>query len=59
MVFREVDGKAKIAFVNDANGSQIAYANYDVYYPSVVFQQANNMLDKQSFNYFVLGLVCL
>jgi CubicO group peptidase (beta-lactamase class C family) len=55
MVFCEVDGKAKIAFANDANGSQIAYVNYDIYYPSVVFQQAHSMLDKQSFNYFVLG----
>jgi CubicO group peptidase (beta-lactamase class C family) len=55
MVFREVDGKAKIAFVNDADGRLTAYTNYDTNYPSVVFQQVNNMLDKQSFNYFVLG----
>lgn len=55
MVFREVDGKAKIAFVNDASGRRIAYANYDTNYPSVVFQQVNNTLDKKSFNYFVLG----
>lgn len=55
MVFREVDGKAKIAFNKDTNGSRIAYVNYDVYCPSVVFQQAHSMLDKQSFNYSVLG----
>jgi hypothetical protein len=54
-VFREVDGKAKIEFVNDASGRRIAYANYDTNYPSVVFQQVNNMLDKPIFNYFVLG----
>lgn len=55
MIFREVDGKAKIAFVNDASGRRIAYANYDTNYPSVVFQQVTNTLDKQSFNYFILG----
>jgi len=55
MVFREVDGKAKIAFVNDASGHRIAYTNYDTNYPSVVFHQVNNTLDKQSFNFFVLG----
>ncbi len=37
MVFREVNGKAKIAFVNDASGRHIAYVNYDTNYPSVVF----------------------
>lgn len=55
MVFREVDGKAKIAFVNDVSGHRIAHVNYDTHYPSVAFQQVNRMLDKQSFNYFVLG----
>lgn len=55
MVFREVDGKAKIAFVNDSSGRHIAYANYDTNYPSAAFQQVNNTLDKPSFNYFVLG----
>lgn len=55
LVFREVDGKAKIAFDNDSNGHLIAYVNYDTYYPSVVFQKVNNILDTQGFNYFVLG----
>jgi hypothetical protein len=55
MVFREVNGKAKVAFVTDASGRRIAYANYDTNYPSSVFQQVNNTLDKQSFNFFVLG----
>lgn len=55
MVFREVNGKAKIAFVKEASGRHIAYANYDTKYPSTVFMQVNNTLHKQSFNYFVLG----
>ena len=56
MVFREVDGKAKIAFVNDASGRHIAHINYETHYPSVVFQQVNDPFDKQSVNYFILGL---
>lgn len=55
LIFQEVDGKAKIAFVNDANGQRTAYINYDIHYPSVVFQQVNNMFDKQSFNFLVIG----
>lgn len=55
LVFREVNGKAKIAFSNDENGRRIAHINFDTHYPSVIFQQVNNMLDKQGFNYFVLG----
>lgn len=55
MVFREVDGKAKIAFANDATGERIAYVNYDIFYPSSVFQQVHSTLDKKSFNSFVLG----
>lgn len=55
MVFREVDGKAKIAFASDDNGRRIAYVNYDTYYPSSVFQEVYSMLDTQSFNYLVLG----
>ncbi len=55
MVFREVDGKAKIAFSNDASGRRVAYIDYDTNYPSQVFRQVNNTLDKQSFNYFILG----
>jgi hypothetical protein len=49
MVFREVDGKAKIAFVNDASGRRIAYTNYDTNYPNQYFQQVNHTLDKQSY----------
>jgi CubicO group peptidase (beta-lactamase class C family) len=57
MVFREVDGKAKIAFINDASGRRAAYIDspFAEIYPNVVFQQVNDILDKQSVNYFVLG----
>ena len=51
MVFRDVDGKAKIAFVKDATGRRVAYIDY----PFMVFQQVNNMFDKQGVNYFIIG----
>jgi hypothetical protein len=51
MVFRDVNGKSKIAFAKDVDGNQIAYINL----PVVVFQQVNNGLNKQSVNYFILG----
>lgn len=57
MVFREVDGKGKIAFVNDGNGPLMAHVNYDIHYPSVVFQQVNNPLYKKSFNTLILGFI--
>ncbi len=56
MVFCEVDGKSKIAFVNDAAGRLVAYTNYDTKYPNQVYLQVTNTLDKQSFNYMVMGL---
>ena len=51
MVFRDVDGKAKIAFVLDAAGRRVAYIDY----PFMVFQQVNNTFDKQGVNYFIIG----
>ena len=51
MVFRQVDGNAKIAFAPDPSGRRIAYIDY----PFMVFQQISNPLDKQSVNYFVIG----
>lgn len=57
MVFREVEGKAKITFVNDASGRRTAYIDYDIHYPYQVFQQVSNPLNKQSFNYFILGFI--
>lgn len=51
MVFRDVNGHSKIAFVNDATGRRVAYIDY----PFMVFQQVNNTLDKQSLNYVIIG----
>jgi CubicO group peptidase (beta-lactamase class C family) len=51
MVFREVDGKSKIAFVNDATGRRVAYIDY----PFMVFQQVNDPFDKQIVNYIIIG----
>ncbi|MGB7281381.1 MAG: serine hydrolase domain-containing protein [Candidatus Acidiferrum sp.] len=51
MVFRDVDGKAKIAFVKDATGRRVAYVDY----PFMVFQQVNDTFDKQSVSYFIIG----
>ncbi|MCE5317540.1 MAG: hypothetical protein LLG04_09315 [Parachlamydia sp.] len=50
-VFRQVDGKAKIAFINDASGRPVAHTDC----PFMVFQQVNHILDKQSVNFFFLG----
>jgi hypothetical protein len=51
LVFREVDGQAKIAFVGDPTGRRVAYIDY----PFMVFQQVNNALDKQTVNYVIMG----
>jgi len=51
MLFRQVDGPAKIAFVKDATGRRVAYIDY----PFMVFQQVNNTFDKQIVNYVIIG----
>jgi CubicO group peptidase (beta-lactamase class C family) len=51
MLFRQLDGPAKIAFVSDPAGRRVAYIDY----PFMVFQQVNSTLDKQSVNYFIIG----
>lgn len=51
MLFQAVDGKAKVAFVKDANGRSVAYIDY----PFMVFQRIENLSDKQSVNYVVIG----
>lgn len=51
MVFREVDGNAKVAFVNNATGRRVAYIDY----PFMVYQQVNDTLDKQAVNYVIIG----
>jgi CubicO group peptidase (beta-lactamase class C family) len=51
MVFREVDGKAMVVFTNEPGGRRVAYIDY----PFMVFQQVNDLTDKQTFNYVLLG----
>ncbi|MGH9742353.1 MAG: serine hydrolase domain-containing protein [Candidatus Acidiferrum sp.] len=51
MLFRDVDGKAKIDFVEDATGRHVAYIDF----PFMVFQLITNPFDKQSVNYFIIG----
>ncbi len=51
MLFRDVNGHAKIAFVKDATGRRVAYIDY----PFMVFQQVNDTFDKQIVNYFIMG----
>jgi CubicO group peptidase (beta-lactamase class C family) len=51
MQFRSVNGPEKVTFVKDANGKRIAYIDY----PFMVFQEVDSALDKQMFNYVVIG----
>ncbi len=51
MLFRDVDGQDKVAFVKDANGHLILYIDY----PFMVFQKIENTLDKSMVNYVILG----
>jgi CubicO group peptidase (beta-lactamase class C family) len=51
MLFRSVDGPEKIAFVKDSSGRRLAYIDY----PFMLFQEVDSGLDKQIFNYILLG----
>ena len=51
MVFRNVDGKDKLAFTKDAIGRPVFYIDY----PFMVFLRVDSLFDKQNFNYFVIG----
>jgi CubicO group peptidase (beta-lactamase class C family) len=51
MLWREVDGQDKIAFVKDASGNLVAYIDF----PFMVFQEIENTLDKSMVNYVILG----
>ncbi|MEQ1473426.1 MAG: hypothetical protein ABLQ96_06380, partial [Candidatus Acidiferrum sp.] len=51
MLFREVDGADKLAFIKDANGSVILYIDF----PFMVFQRVESFLDTKIVNYTVLG----
>jgi CubicO group peptidase (beta-lactamase class C family) len=59
MLFRDVNGHEKLAFVNDASGHRVLYIDY----PFMVFQKLQNPLDHKIFNYvvmcFSLGVVLL
>jgi CubicO group peptidase (beta-lactamase class C family) len=52
MLFRNVDGPEKLAFVKDNSGHRVIYLDY----PFMVLQEVDSGLDKQAFNYFVIGL---
>ena len=52
MVFGNVDGPEKLAFMKDSNGRRVCYLDY----PFMVFQEVDAALDKQAFNYVVIGL---
>jgi CubicO group peptidase (beta-lactamase class C family) len=59
MLFRDVNGHAKLAFVNDASGGRVLYIDY----PFMVFQNLQHPLDNKIFNFvvicFSLGVVLL
>lgn len=52
MLFKSVDGPEKIAVVKDKDGRRLLYIDF----PFMLFQEVDSGLDKQAFNYFVIGL---
>src|SRR5277367_5204313 len=50
-VYREVDGKDKLAFVKDAIGRPVFYMDY----PFMVFLRVDNPLNKKGLNLFIVG----
>lgn len=52
MLFQSVDGSEKVAFVKDSLGHRTAYIDF----PFMVLQEVGATLDKQAFNYVVIGL---
>lgn len=59
MLFRDVDGQEKLAFVKDPNGRVIMYIDY----PFMLFQRIENTFDRTGVNYviggFSLGVIAL
>jgi hypothetical protein len=51
MLFRDVDGQGKLAFVKDPNGRLIMYIDY----PFMLFHKIENTFDKTGVNYVILG----
>src|SRR5438067_300639 len=52
MLFKSVDGPEKVAFVKDSSGHRVCYLDF----PFMVLQEVDVALDKQAFNYVVMGL---
>ena len=52
MLFQSVDGPEKVAFVRDSRGHRTVYLDF----PFIVLQEVGGTLDKQAFNYLVIGL---
>jgi CubicO group peptidase (beta-lactamase class C family) len=50
MLFRNVNGHEKMAFVKDASGRRVAYIDF----PFMVYQQLQSPLDNKVFNYVVI-----
>jgi CubicO group peptidase (beta-lactamase class C family) len=51
MLFRDVDGQDKLAFVKDSKGRFICYIDF----PFMVFQKIENPLNQSIVNYVILG----
>jgi CubicO group peptidase (beta-lactamase class C family) len=51
LLFRDVNGTDKIAFVRDSSGRRVFYIDF----PAMAFQQVNHFWDHQIFNYVVIG----
>jgi CubicO group peptidase (beta-lactamase class C family) len=51
LLFRDVNGADKIAFVTDSSGRRAFYINF----PAMAFQQVNPFWDRQILNYIVIG----
>src|SRR5579883_2258123 len=51
MLFQEVHGQDKIAFVKDSNGQTLAYIDY----PFMLFQKIESPFQKNVFNYIIIG----
>src|SRR5256884_2526271 len=52
MLFNSVDGPERVAFVKDGSGHRTAYLDF----PFIVLQEVGATLDKQAFDYVVIGL---
>jgi len=51
MIFQEVNGKGKIAFVKNSSGGYTIYVDF----PAIVLEQVMSPLDRKGFNFSLLG----